>query len=70
MYSQQDIIKQYRQADFGHRLLLFLECPALRDEFVRIDQNEVRKNTFPEKATRGKISRVRKFFWTLGLLRF
>ena len=35
MYSNQDIIKQYRQADFRHRLSLFLECPALRNEFVR-----------------------------------
>jgi len=61
MYSHQDIIKQYHQADFEHRLSLFLECPALRDEFVRIDHNEVRKNTSPETATRSKISRARKF---------
>ena len=55
MYSNQDIIKQYCQADFEHRLSLFLECPALRDEFVRIDHNEVGKNTSSEKATRSKI---------------
>ena len=55
MYSHQDIIKQYCQADFEHRLSLFLECPALRDEFVRIDHNEVGKNTSSEKATRSKI---------------
>ena len=69
MYSHQDIIKQYRQADFEHRLSLFLECPALRDEFAHIDQNEVGKNTSSETATRSKISRARKFFWALGLLR-
>ena len=69
MYSYQDIIKQYRQADFEHRLSLFLECPALRDEFVCIDQNEVGENTSPESTARSKISRARKFFWALGLLR-
>jgi len=37
MYSNQDIIKQYHQADFEHRLSLFLECPALRDEFMDIE---------------------------------
>jgi len=69
MYSHQDIIKQYSQADFEHRLSLFLECPALRDEFVRIDRNEVGKNTSSEKAKRSKISRARKISWALGLLK-
>ena len=69
MYSNQDIIKQYRQADFRHRLSLFLECPALRNEFVRIEQNEVGKNMSPESAVGSKISRAMKFFWTIGLLR-
>ena len=70
MYSHQDIIKQYRHADFKHRLSLFLECPVLRNEFVRIDQNEAGKNTAPESAARSKISRVRNFFWAFGLLRY
>jgi len=69
MYSYQDIIEQYRQADLGHRLSLYLECPALRDEFFCIDQNEVGKNTFPETAARSKISRARKFFGTLCFLK-
>jgi len=70
MYSHQDIFKQYRQADFEHRLSLFLYYRVLRDEFVRIDQNEAGKNTAPESAARSKISRVRNFFWAFGLLRY
>ena len=70
MYSHQDIVKQYRQADFEHRLSLFLYYRVLRDEFVRIDQNEAGKNTAPESAARSKISRVRNFFWAFGLLRY
>jgi len=69
MNSHQDIIKQYRHADFKHRLSLFLECPALRNEFVRIDKNEAGKNTVPESTARSKISRARKLFWVFGLLR-
>jgi len=69
MYSNQDIIKQYHQADFEHRLSLFLECPALRDEFMDIEQNDVGKNTSPETATRRKLSRARQFSWALGLLK-
>jgi len=70
MYSHQDIIKQYRQADFEHRLSLFLYYRTLRDEFVLIDHNEDGKNTAPESAARSKISRARKFFWVFGLLRY
>ena len=69
MQSHQDIINHYRQADFRHRLSLFLECPVLRDEFVRIEQNEAGKNTSPGSGTRGLVSRTRKFFWALGLFR-
>ena len=68
MYNYQDMIKQYRQADFRQRLSLFLECPSLRNEFVRIEQNEGGKNS-QESAARNKISRVRKFFWAFGLLK-
>jgi len=69
MYSHQDIIKKYRHADFKHRLSLFLECPVLRNEFVRIDQNDAGKNTTPESAARSKINRARKFFCVFGFLR-
>ena len=33
------IIIEYRQGDFEKRLHLFLECPALREEFMMIDMN-------------------------------
>lgn len=69
MYSHQDTIKQYRQADFEHRLSLFLECPALREEFMDIEQNEVGKNTSPETATTRKFCRARQFSWASGLLK-
>ena len=69
MYSHQDIITQYRQADFRQRLSLFLECPVLRNEFVRIEQNEGGATNSSKPGTGNKISRVRKFFWAFGLLR-
>ena len=69
MYNHQDIITQYRQADFRQRLSLFLECTVLRSEFVRIEQNEGGATNSSESAVRNKISRVRKFFWAFGLLK-
>jgi len=69
MYSHQDIITQYRQADFRQRLSLFLECPVLRNDFICIEQNESGATNSSESTARNKISRVRKFFWAIGLLR-
>ena len=34
-------LAQYQQADFNERLNLYLQFPALRAEFMAIDQSEV-----------------------------
>ncbi|UCD90176.1 MAG: hypothetical protein JSW04_01665 [Desulfobacterales bacterium] len=34
------ITEEYQKGDFEKRLNLFLECPELRDEFMRIEQDE------------------------------
>ena len=35
------IIEDYRHSDSERRLYLFLDCPSLRNEFIRIDREEV-----------------------------
>jgi hypothetical protein len=40
MKSTESIVEEYRKADLEKRLYLFLECPALRAEFMEIDQSE------------------------------
>lgn len=69
MNSHQDIIEHYRQADFEHRLSLFLECPALRDEFVRIDRKEGAERNSPNMVTKRKASRVKMFSRALDLIK-
>jgi hypothetical protein len=32
---------KYRDADFNHRLSLYLQYPQLRSDFILIDQNEL-----------------------------
>ena len=41
MRRTESILKEYREAGFERRLSLFLECPALRTQFIEIDQSEV-----------------------------
>ena len=41
MRNTETILEDYRSADFDKRLNLFLECPALRTEFMEIDQSEM-----------------------------
>ena len=35
------ITEEYRDADFNHRLNLYLEFPRLRSDFILIDQNDL-----------------------------
>lgn len=35
------IIAEYRDADFDHRLSLYLQYPQLRSDFILIDQNDL-----------------------------
>ena len=35
------ITEDYRQSDSERRLYLFLDCPSLRNEFIRIEREEV-----------------------------
>ena len=36
------ITAEYRDADFNHRLNLYLEFPRLRSDFILIDQNDLK----------------------------
>ena len=40
MLKSNEIIQKYLQADFEHRLSLFLEYPSYRKSFIGIDQGE------------------------------
>ena len=40
MKNSENIIEEYRNADFEKRLYLFLSHRSLRDEFLEIDQSE------------------------------
>jgi hypothetical protein len=42
MSNSNRVIEEYHKADFGKRLSLFLDYPALRDEFIEIDFSEHR----------------------------
>jgi hypothetical protein len=54
-----DLLEEYRQADFTKRLHLYLQHRDLRPEFVETDQSEL-----APKATRStdRSRRVPKFF--------
>jgi hypothetical protein len=39
------IIERYRQAETEERLNLFLECPELRNDFIKIDLGEYRSES-------------------------
>ena len=45
MKSLSIIREEYRNADFDRRLCLFLDCRELRDEFIKIEQEEVALRT-------------------------
>ena len=59
MQNQHEIIERYHQADVDHRLSLFLECPALRDRFLQIDQGQ----SSEPKERREKPKRVNSKGW-------
>jgi len=40
MKNMQQLIEDYRAADFERRVYLFLECPELRGDFIEIDQGQ------------------------------
>lgn len=67
MQRHQEIIEKYRQADFEHRLSLFLEYPSIRTSFVRIDQGENEgKKASEQNSTKLKLGRRLKIGWALG----
>jgi hypothetical protein len=40
MKNLKTLTEEYRKGDFEKRLNLFLECPLLREEFIRIEKEE------------------------------
>ena len=67
MQNHEEVIENYRQADFDHRLSLFLEYPTFRNAFVRIDQGENKiggKSRWPSVGVR--VGRRWKKMWSDG----
>ena len=61
MLKNNEIIQKYLQADFEHRLSLFLEYPSYRKSFIGIDQSENdRKWASRQKPKKLFFSRIRK----------
>ena len=67
MRNLKAITEDYRQSDSERRLYLFLDCPSLRNEFIRIDREEVSlMNNARETSNRPlKPNGLRAFFATL-----
>jgi hypothetical protein len=53
MRDNNNIIEEYRNADFEKRLYLFLSHRSLRDEFIEIDQSDTFVE-FSEKSVKRK----------------
>jgi len=49
MSNSDRIIEEYLKADLEKRLSLFLDCPALRNEFIEIDFSEYQPATRVKK---------------------
>ena len=70
MLRHHEIIEKYRQADFEHRLSLFLEYPSFRRSFIGIDQRENNsKSESPKKPTKVILGRIWKNNWIRGWLK-
>lgn len=62
MKNDKSIIDEYRNADTGDRLYMFLDCRELRREFMQIDLEEYRttvqtrksSNSVPEGTLKGR----------------
>lgn len=54
MSNSNRIIDEYHKADFEKRLSLFLDNPALRDEFIEIDLGE-RRTSIPVEKKEGTV---------------
>ncbi len=48
------LLEQYRNADFDHRLNLYLQFPALRSEFIMIDQDDLTAHLSEMSKSDGK----------------
>ena len=67
MKDIESIIKDYRGSDSERRLYLFLDCPSLRNEFIKIDQSETTPEHRAQQTTDTGLKRqgVRSVFATL-----
>ncbi len=67
MKDLKSITEDYRQSDSERRLYLFLDCPSLRNEFIRIDREEMQAGhtARPESEKVAKQSGFRNLFATL-----
>jgi hypothetical protein len=57
MSNSNRVIEEYHKADLGKRLSLFLDYPALRDEFIEIDLGEHRPAKHVKKTKEADMGR-------------
>ena len=67
MKDIESIMEDYRGSDSERRLYLFLDCPSLRNEFIKIDQSVTTPEHRAQQKTDSGLKRpgVRSVFATL-----
>lgn len=53
--NRDQIISEYREADFNRRLHLYLQYPHLRSKFILIDQNDLKMDVGTDFKTRRSV---------------
>jgi hypothetical protein len=61
------ITAEYRDADFNHRLSLYLQYPQLRSDFILIDQNDLTSDLSTGSRLRENFS-IAQISMVLGLV--
>jgi len=64
MRNIKTITEEYQKGDFEKRLNLFLECPPLRDEFMKIEQDEtLAQSAHLSQTATNQIRRKKSIFY-------
>ena len=62
-----DIKAKYREADFNHRLNMYLQYPQFRSDFIRIDRKDLETDLSAGLKSRPKIA-LAQIGMVLGLV--
>jgi len=54
MREKKYTVEEYQKGDAEKRLCLFLECPSLRREFIKIEQGELHPEVYNHHNRRSK----------------